>query len=79
MCYLYVINIKTHVMKKSFKFRNARISITTFGYGAYQVHGFGIIVHCDNAFVWDWCDDESDKTKNKLARRYAYDLLKRSI
>lgn len=64
---------------KSFKFHNAKITMERKGYGQYTITGMGRSIHSTSSLTWDWCNDESDKTKNREAKKYAYQLLKKCI
>lgn len=64
---------------KKFKFRNAEMTIepVKYGYGQYKLSGLGTNMHCTNSFIYDYCNsDECTKSKQKEARKEAYDLLK---
>ena len=61
---------------KRFKFHNCNMEISQAGYGQYNIKGLGVQIHCTESFIWDWCDDESNKKKCHEARRRAYKLVK---
>ena len=61
---------------KHFKFRNCNMEISQAGYGQYNIKGLGVQIHTTDSFIWDWCDDLSNKKKCHEARRRVYKLVK---
>ena len=55
------------------------MSIEKAGYGQYKLTGLGITIHYTDAETYDWCDDESNASKYKEARRRAYLALKNNL
>jgi hypothetical protein len=63
------------------KFRNVEFKMTRGnGYGQYIISakykGVDINVHTTNSQAFDWCEDESNKSKNNEARKYCYTMIK---
>ena len=50
--------------------------VSQAGYGQYNIKGLGVQIHTTDSFIWDWCDDLSNKKKCYEARRRAYKLVK---
>lgn len=61
---------------KTFKLHNATIVVTPKGRGYYSISGLGKSVHSTDSIMYDWCDDDSNKAKQKSARQAAYKALK---
>ena len=61
---------------KTFKFHNATITIAPKGSGQYVISGLGKSIHSTDSIMYDWCDDDSNKAKQKSARKSAYKALK---
>ena len=64
---------------KTFKFRNAQMSIEIAGYGQYKLTGLGITIHYTDSETYDFCDDEDNVAKCTDARRSAYIALKNNL
>jgi len=63
------------------KFRKVEFKMTRGnGYGQYIItskyKGVDINIHTTNSQAFDWCEDESNKTKNNEARKYCYTMIK---
>lgn len=64
-------------------FRRINLSVKkASGYGSYYVHatykGKEIKVFTHDSELFDWLDDDSNKTKHQDAKRAAYGLIRRA-
>lgn len=61
---------------KTFKFHNATISVIPSGRGQYVISGLGKQLHSTDSEIYDWVNDDSNKSRQKSARRDAYNFLR---
>lgn len=61
---------------RTFKFHNARITIIPSGRGQYVISGLGKQLHSTDSKIYDWVNDDSNKSRQKSARRDAYNFLR---